>query len=157
MSFALHKISEGLTIEPFNHMVQAILITFMSENPSSNPLVNAVLDDFDLQNALSSIHPAFGDFCTRAAGEAWGKPAVSQRTKAFITIAIDVVNQAVEGPGAPFEAHLMMALKQGATYEEIEEVLLFTCVYAGFNKAALAFGRWGEIRARHEQLAAQQN
>ena len=33
-----------------------------------------------------------------------------------------------------------MAMKQGATREEIEELLLFMCVYAGFNKAAGAFG-----------------
>jgi 4-carboxymuconolactone decarboxylase len=111
---------------------------------------NAVLHDYELQSALKAIHPDFGDFCTRVAGEAWGKPALSQHTKALITIAIDVVNQAVEGPGAPFEAHLRMALKQGATYQEIEELLLLTCVYAGFNKAALAFGRWGEIKERHQ-------
>jgi 4-carboxymuconolactone decarboxylase len=38
-----------------------------------------------------------------------------------------------------------MALKQGATREEIEEVLLFMCVYAGFNKAAGCFGTLNEI------------
>ena len=94
--------------------------------------------------------PAFGDLCVRAAGEVWGKPHLSQRTKAFLTIAIDVVNQGLNGPGSPFEAHIRMAIKQGATYEEIEELLLFTCIYAGFNKAAFAFGRWAEIRASLE-------
>jgi len=112
--------------------------------------VNAVLDDAALQAALTAIHPAFGDLCVRAAGEVWGKPHLSQRTKAFLTIAIDVVNQGLNGPGSPFEAHIRMALKQGASYEEIEELLLFTCVYAGFNKAAFAFGRWAEIRASLE-------
>lgn len=111
---------------------------------------NAVLDDAALQAALVGIHPAFGDLCVRAAGEVWGKPHLSQRMKAFITIAIDVVNQGLNGPGSPFEAHIRMALKQGASYEEIEELLLFTCVYAGFNKAAFAFGRWAEIRASLE-------
>ena len=38
-----------------------------------------------------------------------------------------------------------MAIKQGATREEIEELLLFTCVYAGFNKAAGCFGALNEI------------
>jgi 4-carboxymuconolactone decarboxylase len=112
--------------------------------------VNAVLDDAALQAALAAIHPAFGDLCVRAAGEVWGKPHLSQRTKAFLTIAIDVVNQGLNGPGSPFEAHIRMAIKQGASYEEIEELLLFTCVYAGFNKAAFAFGRWAEIRASLE-------
>ncbi len=34
---------------------------------------------------------------------------------------------------------------QGATYEEIEELLVFMCVYAGFNKAASYFAAFNEI------------
>ena len=109
---------------------------------------NAVLEDKALQAALVGIHPAFGELCTRVAGEVWGKPLVDQKTKAFITIAVDVVNGNLTGPGTPFEAHVDMALKQGATIAEIEEVLLFMCAYAGFNKAAGAFGRLAEIKAR---------
>ena len=59
---------------------------------------NAVLEDKALQAALSSIHPAFGDLCTRVAGEVWGKPLVDQKTKTFITIAVDVVNGNLTGP-----------------------------------------------------------
>jgi len=106
---------------------------------------NAVLDDKDLQNALKNINPKFGDFCTRVAGEAWGLPLIDQKTKALITIAVDVVNQDQVGPGSPFAAHVNMAIKQGATREEIEEILLFMCVYAGFNKAAGCFGTLNEI------------
>ncbi len=108
---------------------------------------NAVLDDQELQAGLNSINPKFGDFCTRVAGEAWGLPLIDQKTKALITIAIDVVNQDQTGPGNPFAAHVNMALKQGATREEIEELLLFMCVYAGFNKAAGCFGMLNEIFA----------
>lgn len=96
---------------------------------------NAVLDDLELQAGLSSIHPQFGDFCTRVAGEAWGLPLIDQKTKALIIIAVDVANQTLQGP---FQAHVDMALKQGATKAEIEEVLLLMCVYGGFNKAASA-------------------
>ncbi|MBD2357583.1 carboxymuconolactone decarboxylase family protein [Tolypothrix sp. FACHB-123] len=106
---------------------------------------NAVLDDKELQAALKKINPKFGDFVTRVAGEAWGQPLIDQKTKALITIAIDVVNQDHVGPGNPFKAHVNMALQQGATREEIEELLLFTCVYAGFNKAAGCFGALNEI------------
>ncbi|MBH8574389.1 carboxymuconolactone decarboxylase family protein [Nostocaceae cyanobacterium CENA369] len=106
---------------------------------------NAVLDDRDLQEGLKSINERFGDFCTRVAGEAWGLPLIDQKTKALITIAIDVVNQDQVGPGSPFGAHVNMALKQGATLAEIEELLLFMCVYAGFNKAAGCFGALNEI------------
>jgi 4-carboxymuconolactone decarboxylase len=100
---------------------------------------NAVLDDPDLRAGLAAINPKFGDFCARVAGEAWGRPLIDQKTKALITIAVDVVIQDQAGPGSPFGAHVQMALKQGATRDEIEELLLFMCVYAGFNKAAGCF------------------
>lgn len=106
---------------------------------------NAVLADQDLQAALKSINPKWGDFVTRVAGEAWGLPLIDQKTKALIVIAVDVVNTNVGGPGSPFESHIDMALKQGATQEEIEEVLVFMSVYAGFNKAACAVARFQEI------------
>ena len=106
---------------------------------------NAVLDDKELQEGLKGINPKFGDFVTRIAGEAWGRPLIDQKTKALITIAVDVVNQDHTGPGNPFAAHVNMALKQGATRAEIEEVLLFMCVYAGFNKAAGCFATLNEI------------
>ncbi|WP_341529584.1 AtaL-like protein [Nostoc sp. UHCC 0302] len=106
---------------------------------------NAVLDDLKLQAGLKSINPKFGDFVTRVAGEAWGLPLIDQKTKALIAIAVDVVNQNHKGPGSPFAAHVDMALKQGATYEEITEILLFMCVYAGFNKVAGCFGVLNQI------------
>jgi 4-carboxymuconolactone decarboxylase len=106
---------------------------------------NAVLDDPQLQANLKAINPKFGDFVIRVAGEAWGQPLIDQKTKALITIAIDVVNQDHVGPGNPFGSHIHMAMQQGATREEIEELLLFMCVYAGFNKAAGCFGTLNEI------------
>ncbi|MDJ0532136.1 MAG: carboxymuconolactone decarboxylase family protein [Xenococcaceae cyanobacterium MO_207.B15] len=106
---------------------------------------NAVLDDKELQEGLKGINPKFGEFVTRVAGEAWNLPLIDQKTKALITIAVDVVNQNHTGSGNPFPAHVNMALKQGATREEIEELLLFLCVYAGFNKAAGSFGTLNEI------------
>jgi 4-carboxymuconolactone decarboxylase len=109
------------------------------------PYKNAVLDDKALQEGLKSINPKFGDLCTRVAGEVWGLPLIDQKTKALITIAVDVANQDQTGKGSPFGAHVKMAMQQGATREEIEELLLFMCVYAGFNKAAGCFGELNEI------------
>ena len=106
---------------------------------------NAVLDDKQLQADLKAINSKFGDFVIRVAGEAWGLPLIDQKTKALITIAVDVVNQDHVGPGNPFGAHVKMAIKQGASREEIEELLLFLCAYAGFNKAAACFGALNEI------------
>ncbi len=106
---------------------------------------NAVLDDAQLQAGLRGINPKFGDYCIRAAGAVWGLPLLSQKLKALITIALDVVHQDQVGPGNPFGAHVNMALQQGSDRDEIEEVLLLTCAYAGFNKAAGAFGALNEI------------
>jgi 4-carboxymuconolactone decarboxylase len=111
------------------------------------PLVNAVTDDAGLKEGLHNINESFGELCVRVCGEVWGKPIISQKTKALITIALDVANQSLDGPGTPFEAHVSMALKQGASHEEIEELLLFTCAYCGFNKAAGAFGKLKQIRS----------
>lgn len=109
---------------------------------------NAVLADPELQTGLKALNPKWGDFCIRVAGEAWGLPLIDQRTKALIVIAVDVVNANENGPGAPFAAHVEMARKQGVTSEELEELLLFMSVYAGFNKAASAVGRLKELEAR---------
>jgi 4-carboxymuconolactone decarboxylase len=106
---------------------------------------NAVLDDYELQANLKKLNPKFGDFVTRVAGEAWGLPLIDQKTKALLTIAIDVINQGQNGPSSPFGAHVDMALKQGATKEELEELLLFLCPYAGFNKVAGCFGALNEF------------
>jgi len=122
----------------------------LSDDQTVSIQKNAVLGDPQLQQALKGIHPGWGELCIRAAGEVWGLPLIDQKTKALITIAVDVVNANVSGPGSPFEAHINMALKQGASWAEVEEVLMFMSVYAGVNKAASAFGRFGEIRA-HSQ------
>lgn len=114
---------------------------------------NAVLGDPQLQDALKAINPKWGDLCIRVTGEVWGMPLIDQRTKALITIAVDVVNANETGPGTPFEAHVNMAFKQGATRAEIEELLLFLCAYAGFNKVAGAFGRLNEIEAKHQSAS----
>jgi 4-carboxymuconolactone decarboxylase len=113
-------------------------------------LKNAVTDDHDLGQVLLSINPDFGELCVRVCGEVWGKPMISQKTKCLITIALDVANQSMD-KGSPFEAHVNMALKQGASFEEIEELLLFTCAYCGFNKAAGAYVRLNEIKSKLEQ------
>ncbi|MCB1796770.1 MAG: carboxymuconolactone decarboxylase family protein, partial [Candidatus Competibacteraceae bacterium] len=49
------------------------------------------------------------------------------------------------GNQMPFSAHVKMVLQLGGTREEIEELFLFMCVYAGFNKAVACFGRLNDI------------
>ena len=101
---------------------------------------NAVLGDKELQERLKEINPEFGEFCIRVSGEVFGKPLIDQKTKALIAIAVDVVEQI---RGIPFENHVEIAMKQGATLEEIEELFFLMTIYAGFNKAG---GFYGELK-----------
>ena len=87
---------------------------------------------------------------SRVAGEAWGKPLISQKTKAMLAIVLDISHQSFSGPGVPFAAHVLMALRQGATFAELEELMTWACVYCGFNKAAGAFGRLNELKEEYK-------
>ena len=100
----------------------------------TSPPANAVLDDPDLQRGLNAISPVFGDLCIRVAGDVWGRPLLPQKYKAFLAMAVDVANQGPPGAGSAFRAHLAMAVKQGATRDEVEELLAFLCCYCGVNK-----------------------
>lgn len=110
---------------------------------------NAVLDDQALIDGLKSINPVWGDLTVRTAGEVWGMPHLDQKTKALIAIAIDQMALNVTGEGNPFGAHVDMALKQGATYEELEELIVFASAYTGFNKGATTMGALNKLR--HER------
>ncbi len=99
---------------------------------------NAVLDDQTLRDALNGINRKFGEHIEKVSGPVWGLPLIDQKTKALIAVALDVANQGVYA-NSPFLAHVDMAVKQGATREELEELLLFCCVYSGVNKCAPAF------------------
>ena len=104
---------------------------------------NALLDDKELIAKLHGINSKFGEFIVKASGETWAEPLIDQKTKVFFTIVIDVVNQGISEP-SPFMSHIDMAVKQGATKEELEELLKFCCLYAGFNKCVPAFVRLEE-------------
>ena len=107
---------------------------------------NAVLDDHDLIVGLKSINPVWGDLTVRVAGEVFAMPLIDQKTKTFITIVLDQMALNVTGDGNPFGAHVDMALKQGVTYEELEELIVFASVYTGFNKGATTMAALNKLR-----------
>ena len=72
-----------------------------------------------------------------------GLPLIDQKTKALITIAIDVVNQdQARPPAIRLAPTFKWPIKQGATrVEEIEELLLFLCRFTPVStKVAGCFG-----------------
>ena len=109
------------------------------------PLDNAVLGDQELRAGLMALNADFGDLCIRASGEAYAKPLIPQKTKVMIALVVDIIEQI---HGKPFENHLAMAVKQGVTQAEMEELLLFMTIYAGFNKAGTYYMPVKEFFAR---------
>ena len=99
----------------------------------------AVLGDAHVDRAEASkteLTADFQDLLTRYAwGEIWTRPGLDRRTRSCITIAMLVAL----GREEELAIHLRGALNNGATREEIKEVLLQAAVYCGMPAANAAF------------------
>jgi 4-carboxymuconolactone decarboxylase len=68
-------------------------------------------------------------------GSVWARPGLPRKTRSLINLAmLSVLNRPRE-----LKAHLRGALRNGASREEIREVLLQVAVYCGFPAAIDAF------------------
>lgn len=84
----------------------------------------------------------FQDLLTRYAwGEIWARPGLDRKTRSLLTIAMLVaLRQERE-----LALHLRSALNNGATREEIKEVLLQAAIYCGIPAANSAFRVASEV------------
>ena len=86
------------------------------------------------------------EFITRNAwGNVWQRPGLDLKTRSLITVAM----LTAQGKHQELEAHVRGALTNGATPEEIRELMLHATVYCGFPTAIDAF------RSATEVVAAQ--
>ena len=99
----------------------------------------AVLGDADVNASLkdrNEFNEAFQDLITRYAwGEIWSRPGLPRQTRSMLTLAMMV---ALNRPDE-LRMHLLAALNNGVTREEIREVLLQTAIYCGAPAANSAF------------------
>src|SRR3989441_4947416 len=99
----------------------------------------AVLGDAHVDASLkdrNEFNEAFQDLITRYAwGEIWSRPGLPRQTRSMLTLAMMV---ALNRPDE-LRMHLLAALNNGVTREEIREVLLQTAVYCGAPAANSAF------------------
>jgi 4-carboxymuconolactone decarboxylase len=102
-------------------------------------LRRAVLGDAHVDRAVAAtteFTAPFQDLITRYAwGDVWARDGLDRRTRSCITLAVLTALRA-EGEIA---MHVRAALRNGASREEIGEVLLHTAVYAGAPAANSAF------------------
>ena len=84
------------------------------------------------------------EFVTRHCfGETWSRPGLDRKTRSLVTLAILT---ALVRPNQ-LRGHVRGALANGATPEEIREVLLHTVDYAGIPAGVEAFAAAAEVLA----------
>ena len=74
-------------------------------------------------------------------GRIWSRPGLPRKTRSFLSMAF----LAAGGKHDEFKAHVRGAINNGATPEEITEVLLQAAVYCGFPVALECFRLAKEI------------
>jgi 4-carboxymuconolactone decarboxylase len=98
-----------------------------------------VLGDDHVDRAIAATDAFTADFqaliTSYAWGDVWARPGLDRRTRSCVTLAL------LSGLGSEeeFEMHLLAAVRNGVTREEITEVLLHVAVYAGVPRANRAF------------------
>jgi 4-carboxymuconolactone decarboxylase len=106
-----------------------------------------VLGDEHVDAAVArttSVTEPFQDLITRYAwGDVWSRPGLDLRTRSLVTVAL----LAALGRTEELGMHLRGARRNGATPEELAEVLLHTGVYAGLPAANSAFRELGDVLA----------
>ncbi|NBW50896.1 MAG: 4-carboxymuconolactone decarboxylase [Betaproteobacteria bacterium] len=79
---------------------------------------------------------------TRAAwGDVWQRPGLDRKTRSLITVAM----LTALGKQNELKGHVRGALNNGATVEQIQEVLLHATVYCGVPAAVEAFRSANEV------------
>lgn len=94
------------------------------------------------QAARTPLTDEFQEMLTRYAwGEIWTRPGLDRKTRSFLTVAL----LAALGQEQELAAHLRGAINNGATQDEIKEVLLQTAIYCGIPAANSAFRVASEV------------
>lgn len=107
----------------------------------------AVLGDEHVNRAVAatnSFNRDFQDFITRSAwGEIWSRPGLPRHTRSLLTLAMMVALNR----GEEFRMHVKAAFNNGATRDQIKEVLLQSAIYCGVPAANSAFNIAAEVFA----------
>ena len=90
--------------------------------------------------AWRQMSPDFEQYVVEfLSGEIWSRPQLDRRTKSLVTIAVLTALGRPQG----LELNIRMALRNGATEQEIVETLLHIAPYAGFPAT------WEGLTAAH--------
>jgi 4-carboxymuconolactone decarboxylase len=98
----------------------------------------------------NSFTAEFQDLVTRYAwGEMWTRQGLPRHTRSLVTLAMLIALNR----GDEFRLHLRGALNNGATRDQIKELLLHAAVYCGIPAANSAFRAAEEIFTEQDRSA----
>jgi 4-carboxymuconolactone decarboxylase len=104
-----------------------------------------VMGDAFVDRALADTTPftqPIQDHISRAAwGDVWQRPGLDRKTRSLVTVAM----LTALGKQHELKGHVRGALNNGATVEEIQEVLLHAAVYCGIPTSVEAFRTAAEV------------
>ena len=104
-----------------------------------------VMGDAFVDRALAGTTPftqPIQDHISRAAwGDVWQRPGLDRKTRSLVTVAM------LAALGRPHElkGHVRGALNNGASVQEIQEVLLHAAIYCGIPTSVEAFRTAAEV------------
>jgi 4-carboxymuconolactone decarboxylase len=95
------------------------------------------MDTTDFDRPLS-------DYATRTCfGDVWQRPGLDHKTRSMLTLAM----LTALGQQNQIKAHVIGAISNGVTREEIQEILVHSIIYCGLPRAVDAFGAAKEVLA----------
>ena len=94
-----------------------------------------------LGNATAFTQPIQQYITRNAWGDTWQRPGLDLKTRSLITVAM----LTALGKQHELKGHVRGALNNGATVEEIQEVLLHASIYCGVPSAVEAFRSAAEV------------
>jgi 4-carboxymuconolactone decarboxylase len=104
-----------------------------------------VMGDPFVDRALAGATPftqPIQDHISRAAwGDVWQRPDLDRKTRSLVTVAM----LTALGKQYELKGHVRGALNNGATVEEIQEVLLHAAIYCGIPTSVEAFRTAAEV------------
>ena len=114
-----------------------------------------MLGDAFVDNArdnADAFDQPFQDLSTEVVwGRIWGRDELDRRTRSLVTVATLTAMNHASNVGF----HVRSALNNGATREEIREVLMHCAIYCGFPSALASFGAAKKVFAEIDAETAE--
>lgn len=97
-----------------------------------------------VSKAIATLDPSYGDFVAGQMRAIWDRPGLTNKERAYLSLAVDVCEGTL---GGPFRMHLDLASASGATREQMRDVLRFLAEFGASKvwRALEEFDAWAQL------------